>query len=301
VKYLFELVPLQEKPMLWGYKSTSIQHFAGFYHWHQCCEMLVIHEGNGSIIVNQRTYEIRRGMVFFFQPFQLHKVYANVSSAQPYIRSNIHFEPYGFEEKLRPFTAIHALYMLLWQGNHAIHAFDMAEMFAYVEQVLDMHARNETASGYSRNGDFEQSSLLIIQLLNSISHLLVRSQLDVVRNIQTRPFAYAEQMMQWIEEHYKEDIKLEDIAEAMHVSKYYLSRLFQHETGSSISHYLTARRIKIACQLLQSTPHSIERIGIEIGIPNPSYFIRLFKKVVGVTPLKYRKSLALDTGRTTNE
>ena len=290
VHYLFEPVPLPNELLIWVHKRKSEGDFSGFYHWHQCCEILLVHEGSGTVIVNQKAFEIRRGMVFFFQPFQLHKVSANVSPAQPYIRSNIHFEPYEFEAALRPFPALHARLLRLWQGNQSLQAFDLGETFDYIEQVLAMHEKNALTAGGHREAAVELSALLVMQLMNAFSPQLEPRPPKHANGMPSRTFTYAEKVMQWIEEHYKEDIRLEDIAEALHLSKYYLSRLFQNETGSSIPQYLTARRIKIACRLLQTTSYPIERIGIEVGIPNPSYFIRIFRKAVGTTPLKYRKS-----------
>ncbi|MNY58324.1 Multiple antibiotic resistance protein MarA [compost metagenome] len=75
------------------------------------------------------------------------------------------------------------------------------------------------------------------------------------------------------------------------MSRTYVSRIFRRETGSSITNYLTARRIKEACSLLMSSGLPIQHIAERIGLPNPSYFIRLFKKEVGVTPFQYRRSL----------
>lgn len=291
MRYLFEPVPLSEKPLIWDHRSVSTGPFSGFYHWHQCCEILVVHEGNGTIIVNQKTYEIRRNMLFFFQPFQLHKVYANISPEQPYIRSKIHFDPYAFEEKLRPFRSLHSTFVEFWQGDHALPAVNLSDTFDYLEHVFAVHDKNTQKSSSTGETGFEYSLMLILQILNALSFLLQRNQPEGTRALNLRQMGYAEQMMQWIESHYHEDVRLDDIAEAMHLSKFYLSRLFQNETGSSISQYLTARRIKIACRLLQTTSLSIEQIGHNVGISNPSYFIRLFKKEIGTTPLKYRKSL----------
>ncbi|WP_309121601.1 AraC family transcriptional regulator [Paenibacillus sp.] len=285
--YLFDPVPLHSKPMIWEHKIKTVENFSGFYHWHQCCEVLIAHEGAGNVIVNQKSYELRRGMVFFFQPFQLHKVFANVSPEQPYVRSKTHFDPYEFQEKLHLFPLLLERFLLLWQGNHTFQAFDMGDSFAYVEHMLAVHEQNARSVGDHRAAEFELSFLLIVQLLNAVS-LHLHPHLGTSTS-SPRTFSYAEKVMQWIEEHYRDDIQLEDIAEAMHLSKYYVSRLFQNETGSTIPQYVTARRIKIACRLLQTTSYSIERIGIEVGIPNPSYFIRTFKKTVGTTPLKYRK------------
>src|SRR5690606_35612888 len=110
---------------------------------------------------------------------------------------------------------------------------------------------------------------------------------------QYRSFSYSEQAMNWVEEHYAEDFQLDDIAQSLHLSKYYLSRLFQRETGGSLSEYIIARRIKQACRLLYTTTLSVEQIAVQVGYPNTSYFIRIFKKVMGTTPLQYRHNARL--------
>jgi len=68
-----------------------------------------------------------------------------------------------------------------------------------------------------------------------------------------------------------------------------VSRIFRQETGSSITDYVKARRIKQACRLLETTELPVERIGILSGFESPSYFIQLFKRMIGMTPLKYRR------------
>lgn len=291
--YLFEPVNLTNSPLLWDHRSVSVEPFPGFYHWHQCCEILVVHEGNGTVIVDRKTYELRRGMFFFFQPFQLHKVYANVGAEQPYIRSKLHFDPFAFEEKLRAFTSAHSLFMQLWQGNRGIPAYDCLAFFDYVEQAFAMHEATAANAASRQEVGFDQALMLVLQLMHSLNAALSSGRPDPDMPLHRRPLAYTEQVMQWIEEHYDEAITLDDVADAMHLSKFHLSRLFQRETGSSIPQYVTARRIKTACRLLQTTDRTIERIGSDVGIPNPSYFIRLFKKTVGLTPLKYRKSAKL--------
>jgi AraC-like DNA-binding protein len=105
-----------------------------------------------------------------------------------------------------------------------------------------------------------------------------------------RPRRYSEAAMRWVEEHYAEEFRLERLADELHLSRYYLSRLFRQETGSAITDYVTARRMKQACMLLETTELSVDQIGFRVGIPNVSYFIQLFKRVVGTTPLKYRRS-----------
>jgi YesN/AraC family two-component response regulator len=99
---------------------------------------------------------------------------------------------------------------------------------------------------------------------------------------------YAQEAMQWIDEHYQEGFLLDDLADALHISKFYLSKRFHEETGSTLKEYVTAKRMRQACRLLETTMKSVELIGNEVGIPNASYFVQVFKQEVGTTPLKYR-------------
>jgi YesN/AraC family two-component response regulator len=108
------------------------------------------------------------------------------------------------------------------------------------------------------------------------------------QNEERKTGGYVQQAMKWIDEHYRESFQLEDLAAALHLSKFYLSKFFHEETGTTLKSYITAKRIRQACRLLETTGKSIEIIGSEIGIPNASYFVQVFKQEIGTTPLKYR-------------
>ncbi len=287
--YSFNQVLLEGKPMLWGHRSHSEAEFSGYYHWHQICEFLYVHEGQGSIILNQKAYPMHRGMLFIFQPFQLHKVYAEVSPASPYIRTVSHFDHIFVESSLRAFPSRHQLFSRLWQGGAGELAFDLLPYADHVERILALY---DHAVIRGRGDTEEEIALLFAQLLNYLS--IYWSETGINERIEgshTRPLRYSEQVMQWLEERYTEQISLDDVAEALHLSKFYVSRIFRLETGSNITNYLAVRRIKKACRLLQTTTLPIEQVGYEVGLSNPSYFIRLFKRIVGKTPLKYRNQL----------
>lgn len=284
MNYLFEPVQLGNKPLLYGPTTRSTASYPGFYHWHQCCEMLYIREGNGFVIVNQKTYEMKPGMLFFFQPFQLHKVYADVNEDAPYVRTMMFFDPHYFHRALLPFRSRHALFERLWRSAHA-EPLDLRPHSDYLEQVFALY----NVKFKDGNGISEEEDMTML-LLHMLEAAVVGGGMQKDAAIEIRPFSYVERIMNWIEAHYTEEIHLEDIADHLHLSKFYISRLFQQKTGGSLSEYITARRIKQACRLLQNSEHSVERIAEEVGYPNASYFIRLFKKVIGTTPLKYRSA-----------
>ena len=77
-----------------------------------------------------------------------------------------------------------------------------------------------------------------------------------------RKLRYSEKIMNWLEAHYAEEISLDTLAEHLHISKYYVSRISKQETGATLMDYILARRVKQACQLLVTSSSSIERSAL---------------------------------------
>jgi two-component system response regulator YesN len=88
---------------------------------------------------------------------------------------------------------------------------------------------------------------------------------------------------------YNQNITLESIADTIHVNPNYLSRLFKKETGESFSDYLMNIRIAIAKEILARKDISVAKLANEVGYTNASYFCKIFKKNVGISPLQYKK------------
>ncbi|SFF41655.1 two-component system, response regulator YesN [Paenibacillus algorifonticola] len=92
----------------------------------------------------------------------------------------------------------------------------------------------------------------------------------------------------FIDKHLLEDLTLTKVAESIHVSQSYLSRIFQKEIGESFSEYVIRHKIEHAQQLLRTTNRKVYDISAAIGYMNPHYFSKLFKERTGVSPLEYR-------------
>ncbi|WP_334074308.1 MULTISPECIES: response regulator [Paenibacillus] len=94
----------------------------------------------------------------------------------------------------------------------------------------------------------------------------------------------------WIEEHYGEPAELSSLAGMVYLTPTYLSKLFKQETGMTITDYLIEVRIKKAKKLLaDASKLKIHEVGNEVGYPDPAYFNKLFKRIVGVTPNEYKR------------
>lgn len=96
-------------------------------------------------------------------------------------------------------------------------------------------------------------------------------------------------ILHYLDEHYTENITLDGLAEQFYISKYYLSREFKKEFGTTIIQYILAKKITNAKELLRYSNSSIEDIAQLCGIDDASYFNKVFKKIEGCTASEYRR------------
>jgi two-component system response regulator YesN len=97
--------------------------------------------------------------------------------------------------------------------------------------------------------------------------------------------------LKYIRENYQSDLTLEDVAQKICMSPYYLSHLFREELNITFVEYLTMVRMEEAKRLLKDTSQSIVAIAFQVGYEDASYFSKVFKKYVGISPAQYRKNL----------
>ncbi|MCR5557716.1 MAG: response regulator [Butyrivibrio sp.] len=94
------------------------------------------------------------------------------------------------------------------------------------------------------------------------------------------------------------NLQREELANMVHLSPGYLSRIFKKETGMPLSDYIIQKRIAIAKQLLTKTNLPITTIAERIGLSYASYFTKLFKEKVNMTPQEFRQNAKSGKGNT---
>lgn len=99
----------------------------------------------------------------------------------------------------------------------------------------------------------------------------------------------AKELCHYLEDHYREEIRLEQLCRWFGYSKTRLNQLFREYTGTSIYHYVLQFRLEQACQSLRGSEESIYAIAMKHGFGDQNYFSRLFKKYKGCSPGEYRK------------
>ena len=89
--------------------------------------------------------------------------------------------------------------------------------------------------------------------------------------------------------YYNTDLNLDEVADAIGLSKYHLCREFNHLYGISPGKYLANLRLQKSCALLlQNRQHTIAEIASMVGFSNDNYFCKVFRKALGTTPTQYR-------------
>lgn len=95
-------------------------------------------------------------------------------------------------------------------------------------------------------------------------------------------------LKEYIERNSCRDIKLEELAELVHFTPSYVSKLFRQETGQTLKEYINTAKIKTAKRLLEETEQSIQEIASNSGFNSISHFNRVFRQHIDMSPHQYR-------------
>lgn len=96
--------------------------------------------------------------------------------------------------------------------------------------------------------------------------------------------------LQFIDASYKEKIDLRRVASIAGLSKYHFSRLFKEATGISYQDYVLRLRVERAKEILKSGKYTVTEAAFSAGFLDLTHFGRCFKKIVGLTPIQFKKS-----------
>lgn len=101
---------------------------------------------------------------------------------------------------------------------------------------------------------------------------------------------YIRRALQYMSDHYHEHLELEQVASFAGLSPSYFSTLFRQTLGVSFREHLNRIRVEESKRLLLTGRYSLADIAVSMGFPDQSYYCKVFKKIVGVTPGKFRFS-----------
>lgn len=97
----------------------------------------------------------------------------------------------------------------------------------------------------------------------------------------------------YIDQHYREPLKIKDLSSIVFLSQAYLTRLFREQIGFSIKQYLQIVRLSAAAKALLNSNASVKAIALSVGYNDANYFSIAFRKHFDLTPLDYREKFKI--------
>ncbi len=258
-------------------------------HWHSTVEIIMPLKNDFSVTINKNEYHLEENDILIVPPGELHELTPPASG----YRLVLLFDLSGLT-KFKGFTRL----------------FSRPSLAGPItpETMPDIHAKErdlliQIAEEYADGGDLAEPSILA--MLIQFFVLLARNSEDTVPaslpamqpNKQREYIEKFNIVFDYIEQHYMEDITLEEVAAQIGFSKFHFSRLFRQFTDTAFYDYLCARRIKAAETLLLDPNLPITEIALQSGFASISTFNRVFKKFKECTPTEF-KEFYKDTGKT---
>ena len=220
-------------------------------------------DGEGHIYVENREYRIGSHQAFCIPRGKKHRYYADKKN--PWSIFWVHFK--GENTDYYPLDKCEIIDINSHNGEQRI-----ITLFDVLFRVLE---RNYT------QGNF----IYISQVLGLIlSEIYYREKADEV-SIQNR---HVTAIVRYMHKHMGENLKLEDLAEKMQLSKSYINAVFKKYADRAPIDFFISLKMQEACRLLKSTDLHVAEVGQCLGYEDPYYFSRIFKKVTGVSPKEYR-------------
>ena len=168
------------------------------------------------------------------------------------------------------------------------------------EYINNFDVQSEYPAPYVKNIDIKNEFGYKQMIKGGLENLLVLATREFLNDKTGSNVNYSKvkkeeenPIVQYIKEHYKEKISLEDLSNKFNYSVGHLCHIFKRETGQTIVEYITNYRVSVSMRLLfEKKELPIEYIAFEVGFNDVQYFTKSFKKCVGMSPGKYRFEVA---------
>ena len=161
---------------------------------------------------------------------------------------------------------------------------DLQSITAFAKQ----HGLNEEEMKryYYETAIFQESKYVALQGLIDV----VFDYATIKNFISKKNDSFSNAIEPYVLSHLADDLSIEFLCSYFHISKKTLYSIFQSETNCTPKHYINEQRIRKAASLIVTTELPLPEISAAVGIKDYNYFIKLFKKQLGVTPMHYRKA-----------
>lgn len=253
-------------------------------HWHEEVEVIIVLDGSCDYRVDLNSFVINKGDILIVGPQKIHSFTSILDKTMTWASFvfNINMlKSYDTDGALLKYIAPllnheHELPIII-QDNIECYK----SIFNTIEKIIYCYYEKDIAY------ELELKSLLF----NFFALLYKNNLIEKQKNKNTLTINNTDKIkltLNYINEHYSEDISINTLSELCEYSEYHFMRFFKKHIGLTCIQYINNLRLEKSSILLTSTNNPIMDISLEVGFDNLSYFNKLFKRKYNLTPKEFR-------------
>lgn len=262
-------------------------------HRHEYMQINYVYQGKAKHAINKHEFDVIKGDIFVIPPYIPHMIIAPENTSAEIFEFEFmpRFINQNFENILNTESFLDFAYIepFLVSENLVKPRLNLVgKVQVEIENILNeaLHEFDSRKPGYN---------LLIRSLLLKLLVLVGREFTEELENSEARSIYDRHRdaifgAIKYIDEHYSEELSVEDVAKRFMLSQSYFSYLFKSITSKTFTEYLNGLRISRALELLKKTDKRVLDICYEVGFNNVNHFNRMFRQQIGIPPLTYRKN-----------
>lgn len=267
------MIGLKQLQLLWVYQSKLLPDTGIKKHSHEYFQIICIQQGSFAFVLDDIEFRLKQGETVIIPKGCWHSFQNDSDEATLY-----------YEIK---FTILDRL---LYKAVSSCDSFVRKDSFSYqlITHIADEYLYNRAQS--------ENSAIAALSTLLYHCTSEQRAEHDgETPVIDTTNFnALSKKVVDYISEHYSEDLTLDDIAAGVGMSKNYLCNAFKRDTGITILHCLNMIRIRKAAELIVYSDLPLPQVASMSGFVSASHFNRVFSNYTGIPPGQCRRAYSLD-------
>ncbi len=244
-------------------------------HWHEEVEIDLVLEGSVYYNVEGLTYQLKQGDILVVNSGTIHSGRCSEGSS--------------IEETSAEVMTLQINKDVFRYAKYEVPSFEVflpkkenAEMRTVLMDIKSIYQRQDLYYEMALNSNVLKLCYCLLKN-HTVQGKSLRSIDSANSEIKTA--------LKYIEDHCREKLKLDDVADQLKYNASYFSRRFHQFTGFTFLEYLNRCRTTLAGQMLLDTDKTVSEIALDCGFPNVSSFITFFKRQYAQTPEQYRRSM----------
>lgn len=241
-------------------------------HGHSDMELGIIWEGNMTVFIDQKKYELKKGNIYLINRYQMHS-FSSPSGQNVILTFQIHTDFYRIIS--------HQLEYLRFQDNIFQSGPLYEKLYELLMKCAEYYFQSEEFSEVKCSAFFLDA---LHTMLKNVPYIVTtEKEYSSSQNNAQR----INRITDYIIEHHQDRISLDDVAELENITSYHASHFVKKMLGISFQEYLNNVRFDHALQLIHQTDLSILDICLESGFSSSHYLNQMFQKTFGCTTKEY--------------